>query len=137
LAWALIDTNVYVDHWERGLHEIALARLRAQYVVRQSSVVLCELLRGARTTRAIAHVERLRRAVKVAWHPSAEDWIQAGHLILDIGDALGWDRRKRRDFQNDALIALTARRHGAIVVTSNRGDFELLADRLGTRMLFI
>jgi predicted nucleic acid-binding protein len=34
---------------------------------------------------------------------------------------------KRREFQNDVLIALTARRYGATVVTANRGDFALLA----------
>jgi hypothetical protein len=37
---------------------------------------------------------------------------------------------KRRDFQNDALIALTARRHGATVVTANSSDFELLPSEL-------
>ena len=29
----------------------------------------------------------------------------------DAGDAHDWDRNKRRDFQNDALIALTAKGH--------------------------
>src|SRR5437867_2520880 len=29
-----------------------------------------------------------------------------------IGDAQKWDRRKRQEFQNDALIAFSARRHG-------------------------
>ena len=47
-----------------------------------------------------------------------------------VGDAHEWDRNKRRDFQNDTLIALTARRHGASVVTANRADFELLARAL-------
>jgi predicted nucleic acid-binding protein len=55
------------------------------------------------------------------------DWWEAGHLIRRIGDAQGWDSKKRRDFQNDALIALTARRHGATVVTANRRDFGLLS----------
>jgi predicted nucleic acid-binding protein len=47
------------------------------------------------------------------------------------------DRSKRRDFQNDALIALTARRHGATVVTANRHDFELLGRKLGVRILAV
>jgi hypothetical protein len=37
-----------------------------------------------------------------------------------------WDRNKPRDLQNDALVALTARGHGATVVTSNREDFGIL-----------
>jgi predicted nucleic acid-binding protein len=44
---------------------------------------------------------------------------------------------RRREFQNDALIALTARRHGATVVTRNRSDFELLERKLTLSVLFI
>ncbi|MEY4582751.1 MAG: hypothetical protein RL701_7454 [Pseudomonadota bacterium] len=44
-----------------------------------------------------------------------------------IGDAQDWETNKRREFQNDALIALTAVRHGAAVVTTNTRDFALLA----------
>jgi predicted nucleic acid-binding protein len=137
LAWAIIDTSVYVDHWERHLHELALARVRGSYVVRQSSVVLCELLRGARTGKALDRVESLLRGVKVVWAPSANDWLEAGNLVRELGDQHHWEAAKRRDFQNDALIAVTARSHGAAVVTSNKKDFELLAERLGTKMLYV
>jgi predicted nucleic acid-binding protein len=54
-----------------------------------------------------------------------------------VGDANDWDPGKRRDFQNDALIALTARRHGAAVVTVNRADFELLAEAVKISVLFV
>lgn len=63
------------------------------------------------------------------------DWWEAGRLVRDIGDRQGWERRKRRDFQNDALIALTARRYGATVVTANRRDFGLLSQALGISVL--
>jgi predicted nucleic acid-binding protein len=72
-------------------------------------------------------VEGLYRLATVRWEPSVEDWWEAGKLIRPFGDAKGWDMNKRRGFQNDALIALTARRHGATVVTANRLDFELLS----------
>jgi predicted nucleic acid-binding protein len=52
-----------------------------------------------------------------------------------IGDKQDWDIHKRRDFQNDALIALTARRHGATVVTANSSDFELLRSELRISVL--
>jgi predicted nucleic acid-binding protein len=54
-----------------------------------------------------------------------------------VGDARDWDRSKRRDFQNDALIALTARGHEATVVTANRDDFEILGRRLGVAILVL
>ena len=99
MAWAILDSGVYIDHWERGLHEEALAAVARTFVVRHSAVVLSELRRGARTRKAQRN-------------PA-----------------------KRRDFQNDALIALTARRHGATVVTTNREDFGVLAGRLPISIL--
>lgn len=66
---------------------------------------------------------------------TAADWWEAGALIRKIGDANNWDTGKRRDFQNAALIALTARRHGATVVTANAADFALLARELEIAVL--
>jgi predicted nucleic acid-binding protein len=40
-------------------------------------------------------------------------------------------------FQNDVLIALTARRHGATIVTANRSDFEILGRELGIAVLAV
>ena len=88
---------------------------------------MSELRRGARTAKAQRLVSELRRLATVEWTPTAEDWWRAGGLVQKIGDAQTWDRRKRQEFQNDALIALTAHRYGASVVTANRGDFELLS----------
>ena len=79
--------------------------------------------------------DRLHRLARHVWEPTAKDWWEAGRIILTVGDARDWDRSKRRDFQNDALIALTARAHGATVVTANREDFEILGKHLGVRVL--
>jgi predicted nucleic acid-binding protein len=65
------------------------------------------------------------------------DWWEAGGLIRKGGDAQGWDTNKRRDFQNDALIALTARRHGATVITANRVDFGLLSKEVGVSVFSV
>jgi predicted nucleic acid-binding protein len=127
LTWAILDTNVYIDHWERGLHDDVLDRVRQAFIVRHSSVVLSELRRGARTPSSRQVVDELFRLAHLQWSPTAEDWWEAGRLVRQIGDDQGWDLHKRRDFQNDALIALTARRHGATIVTADRTDYELLA----------
>ncbi|WP_437646950.1 type II toxin-antitoxin system VapC family toxin [Sorangium sp. So ce362] len=127
MRWAILDTNVYIGHWERGLYQAELETIRRSYIVRHSSVVFSELRRGARTRAAQRLVESLRRLASVQWEPSDADWWEAGRLIRKIGDAQGWETSKRRDFQNDALIALTARRQGATVITANRADFEILS----------
>jgi predicted nucleic acid-binding protein len=134
-VWAIIDTSVYIDHFERGLHADTLDKVGRAFIVRHSAVVLSELRRGSRTREAERTVAQLQRVAREAWEPTAVDWWQAGRLIRTVGDAHRWDRNKRRDFQNDALIALTARRHGATVVTANRDDFELLARVLGISLL--
>lgn len=135
--WAVIDTSVYIDHWEHGLHRDTLEQVRKAFIVRHSAVVLSELRRGARTRGAERTVERLHRLARDPWAPTPADWWEAGRLIRTLGDAHDWDPVKRRAIQNDALIALTARRHGATVVTSNRADFELLGQRLRVAVLVV
>lgn len=134
---AILDTNVYIEHWRHRLNSATLDKIRHEYIVRQSAVVLSELLRGAHTREAEELVASLRRTSKVIWEPLEADWWDAGRLIRKIGDANDWDISKRREFQNDALIALTARRHGATIVTSNRNDFELLRAELGMNLLVL
>jgi predicted nucleic acid-binding protein len=136
-VWAIIDTSVYIGHWERGLYAETLERVRRAFVVRHSAVVLSELRRGARTRDALRTVERLHELAPEIWGPGANDWWEAGRLIRTLGDAHDWDRNKRRDFQNDALIALTARAHGATVVTANRVDFELLGRAIRIPILVV
>lgn len=135
MRWAIIDTGVYIGHWERSLYQAGLETVRRGSIVRHSAVVLSELRRGARTTEAAELVEALYRLAHVRWEPNAADWWEAGKLVREVGDVRHWERSKRREFQNDALIALTARRHGATVVTNDRADFELLAERTGIDVL--
>lgn len=134
---AILDTNVYIGHWEQGLYEEQLEAVRRAFIIRHSAVVLSELRRGARTREAEQRVLSLYRLARICWEPTTTDWWEAGKLVRKIGDAQGWDRHKRRDFQNDALIALTARRHGATVVTANLSDFELLTHELQSRVLAV
>ena len=88
--------------------------------------------RGREAERLVANLYNL---ATIRWEPSVADWWEAGRLIRIIGDKQDWDINKRRDFQNDALIALTAGRHGATVVTANSSDFELLRAALRITVL--
>jgi len=136
-VWAILDTSVYIGHWERGLYVDRLDEVRRAFVVRHSAVVLSELRRGVRTREAARTVARLHGLASTIWGPTTADWWEAGRIIQTVGDAHDWDRNKRRDFQNDALIALTARGHGATVVTANREDFEILGKRLGIAVFIV
>jgi hypothetical protein len=48
MAVAILDTSIYIDHWERGLYQDTFESLRRGYTSRHSAVVLSELRRGAR-----------------------------------------------------------------------------------------
>jgi predicted nucleic acid-binding protein len=137
MAFAILDTDVYIEHWERGLFQETLDQVRRGYIVRHSAVVLSELRRGARTREAERLVGKLYKLATLRWGPSADDWWEAGRLVRIIGDRQDWDINKRREFQNDALIALTARYHAATIVTANRSDFELLRAELGVSLLLV
>lgn len=137
MAWALLDTDVYIEYLEGRIPAEALRSVQARFVVRHSAVVLSELRRGARTPAARRWVERLRKAAAAQWAPTASDWWDSGVIVQQLGDRAGWNTAKRRDFQNDALIALTARRHGATVVTRNRSDFGLLSSVAGVDVLIL
>ena len=134
---AILDANVYIDYWRRTLSEAALAEMQRRFIIRHSSVVLSELRRGARTPQALRLVESLARLARIQWAPTAADWWEAGRIIRRVGDARGWDRTRRLRFQNDTLIALTARRQGATIVTANRDDFELLATEVGASAFYL
>ena len=131
MAWAILDSNIYIGHWEHGWYQEELSNIRSAFVVRYSAIVLSELCRGARSPAARQVVATLHRIAKVRWSPTEEDWWEAGRLIQKIGNACHWESHKRQEFQNDALIALTARRYGATVVTANRTDFALLEQEVG------
>ncbi len=137
MPWAILDTDVYINHWEHGLTDQDLPSVAKGFIVRQSAVVLSELRRGARTGDARKLVAALFRLAKIQWTPTATDWWDAGRMIQKIGDAQTWDPRRRRDFQNDVLIGLTARRYGATVVTTNRADFELISKEVGISVLAV
>jgi len=103
VAFAILDTNVYIDHWERGAHAAELDLVRQSLVVRHSAVVLSELRRGVRSLKARRTVEALRRVANTVWAPTAADWWDAGEIVAKIGSRLGWEVAKKREFQRFEL----------------------------------
>lgn len=121
----IIDTSVYVEllrhgHFEREL--LALPRL-----VRNSAVVLAELRRGAGSPRERRWLDELESNHPV-FFPGQAEWRRSGEILEQARRSRGFEAKKLRDLHFDALIALTARAVGALLVTCNRGDFELLRE---------
>jgi predicted nucleic acid-binding protein len=58
--------------------------------------------------------------------PTTTNWLESGQILARIRKDKEYDPKKLRDLHFDVLIALTARSHGARIITSNRSDFELI-----------
>jgi predicted nucleic acid-binding protein len=121
----IFDTSVLIDNQRTARHASRIADCPGR--IRNSSVVLAELWRGA----AVATERRLVKALEASrpvLTPTAKNWIESGQILQEIRADRGLEPHKLRDLHFDVLIALTARTHGARLVTSNRDDFELIRE---------
>jgi predicted nucleic acid-binding protein len=126
----LFDTNVYFEALQEGprAEQLIVALSRWMPSTWLSSVVLYEMLCGAKSELDRARVRRSVRTLESVGRvvsPTSADWARAGNVQGMLWDENPGLRQKR--LQNDILIASSANRIGARVVTTNRKDFELIA----------
>jgi predicted nucleic acid-binding protein len=121
--FAIFDTSVLIDQFRTNRHASRFGSL--DLPVKNSSVVLAELRRGAvdpKEARLVSEMERNHDLLA----PTANNWLDSGAILAKMRDDQGFEPHKLRDLHFDVLIALTARSHGARLITSNRADFELI-----------
>ena len=119
----IFDTSVLVDELRTGRHRKRMESVDG--LVRTSSVVLAELWRGATRTAERDFLRTLGKNHPILT-PTEKNWIESGEILSQIRADHGFAPSKLRDLHFDVLIALTARSHGACLVTSNRADFETI-----------
>lgn len=119
----IFDSSIIIDDLRSPRH-----RGRLQSVVgavRTSSVVLAELWRGVATPSDRKFLMALARNHPILT-PTRQNWIESGEILAGMRADHGFAAHKLRDLHFDVLIALTARSHGARLITTNRTDFELV-----------
>lgn len=119
----VFDTSVLIDQIRTNRHLDRILHLDG--IIRNSSVALAELWRGVTSPvdrKVIAALERSHPMLT----PTARNWLESGKILAKIRDNKSFEPQKLRELHFDVLIALTARAHGAQVITSNRADFELI-----------
>jgi predicted nucleic acid-binding protein len=117
------DTSIFIDHLRTNKYMDNFQNFHG--LIRNSSVVLSELARGATKDREIDFVLMLAKNHPVLT-PTERNWIESGEILSKMNRAKGFSSEKLRDLHFDVLIALTARNHGATVITSNKTDFEFI-----------
>ena len=121
----IFDSSILVDDLRTGRHSRRVAAL--DELVRNSAVVLAELWRGATTEADKSFLRTLERNYPI-FTPTEKNWLESGQILTKIQSDHGFQGIKLRDLHFDVLIALTARTHGAQLITSNRADFELIRE---------
>lgn len=127
----LLDTNVFIDYLRVGRHADWITGPAQRTIRFLSSVVLMELRLGADTLPRRRAVDRIRGAFPAerVIAPAPDLFDRAGELFRALhGD--GSALRDRLGVVNDLLIALTAWRIGATVITSNIEEFTRIRHHL-------
>jgi predicted nucleic acid-binding protein len=124
LRKVILDTNLYIDWFNKGLHEdLMVGPGLVRYL---SSVVQMELRVGATMLPARRALDQLVRAYRTAGRivaPDREVFDQAGRTLQRLREE-GREIR-RASLVDDVLIALTARSIGATMLTADE-DYEVI-----------
>ncbi len=123
MSFVIFDTSVLVNDLRKGTYEDRIQNVAG--LIRLSSVVLAELWRGAVTREESELLIQLARNHPVLT-PTGRNWIESGQILKRMRGDLGFHPDKLRTLHFDVLIALTARSHGARLITANARDFEII-----------
>jgi predicted nucleic acid-binding protein len=128
----VLDTSILIGYLRTGQHQDRINSLAG--ILRNSAVVLAELWRGASKPAERAYLRTLEKNLPVLV-PSKQNWLDSGELLSQMRQDRGFTPEKLRNLHFDVLIALTARSHGARLVTCDRSDFELITSYKGAKAL--
>lgn len=131
----VVDTNVIIRHRRSAVRGIV------------SAVVLQELTAGARDTAEVRRLDSVRAVAEddgVLLTPDGEDWFYAGKVLNSLYRGLrsrrmagprAISREEQQRLVRDVLIARSAKRVNAGLVTYNAGDFEKIQRFCNVRLV--
>jgi len=131
----LLDTTVYIDELQGRLPRdveisLRLAELWHSTVTEAELTTLAGLLDASNQSARQAIQQVLlsieRRPPHRVLNPDRDVWREAGILSGLLARRQGYGKAEQRRLLNDALIFLSAAKHGCSVLTRNITDFDLL-----------
>ncbi len=133
----ICDTSVYIPFINQGIAHPVFSYESVSPVLYMSSVVLSELYSGAHDTRSIKLLDKLYhtfRNVNRLIAPDDSDWRQTGSIIARLKKKYGFETKYLARIQNNILIACSARKIGAFIVTQNEKDFRRIKEFIDFRI---
>ena len=122
----LFDTSVYIPFINQGIAHPVMAIPQGHPLIYMSAVVMEELYAGALDASSIKLLDkmydtfsRMRRLIV----PDAADWQKTGKVVAQLGKKYGFEEMFLSRITHDILIAVTARKTGAAIITYNLKDF--------------
>ena len=127
----LFDSSIYIEALRTGGQApLLMQRWAGESPIWLSSVVLEELYAGAGPA-VVPLLEKMERdfgGAKRVLTPSSKDWVRTGRILAQIGQKYGYEQIGKSWLTNDTLIATSAARQGITVISTNKRDFERLAE---------
>lgn len=123
----VIDTNLYIDWLNQGLHENLL--FQRESVKHLSAVVMMELYAGARSRQDRRLLDGVLSPFTKSDRllvPTAAMYKEAGAILSELRTRPALSRTRHASLSHDILIALSARAIGATVMTQNARDFSAI-----------
>jgi hypothetical protein len=142
----LFDTTVYIDMLAGRLPDAILTIIGSRPIY-HTAAALAEFAlpigyldpRDSRTPSALAPILRSLRHISPTRviAPSSRHWIEASLIGGTLARTQSFPKSERRRFLGDILVYLAGEEVGAIVLTRNTRDFDLLMQvRTGIEVLF-
>jgi len=134
---AICDTSVYIPFINQGIAHPVFSDKSVSPVLYMSSVVLSELYSGAHDSQSIKLLDKLHHTFQNVGRlivPNDGDWRQTGGIIAKLRKKYGFEAKYLARIQNDILIACSARKIGAFIVTQNEKDFRRIKEFIDFRI---
>ena len=133
----VLDTSIYIPFINKGVAHPVIESHQAHPLLYLSVVVVEELYAGAFDAHTIKLLDKLYDTFSNLGRvvaPNASDWQHAGKIVAQLGRKYGFENIFLAKLAHDILIALSARRIGAAIVTNNVNDFVKIQEFVDFRL---
>jgi predicted nucleic acid-binding protein len=122
----VLDTSVYIPFINHGIVHPTIEIHQGHPLIYMSAVVMEELYAGALDASSVKLLDKMHdtfSSMNRLIIPDAMGWQKTGKVVAQLGKKYGFEKIFLSRITNDILIAVTARKIGAVVVTNNQKDF--------------